>query len=171
MAQSEFQEAYEEDEDRIRGAILKEPISGLEPRPPLQLPPSASLRDGIRAMNGGRTGCVCVVEDGVLVGIFTERDLLRLALEGGADVDPSEVPLAKVMTPDPETLRPEDGIALALNRMSEGGFRHIPLVDAEGRPVGIIAMRDIVRFIVSMFPDTVLNVPPDPTAIQREYGG
>lgn len=171
MAQSEFQEAYEADEQRIRGAILKNPISGLKPRSPVQLPPTASLREGIRAMNGRRTGCVCVVEDGLLVGIFTERDLLRLALEGGDDANLSQVTLAKVMTHDPETLRPEDGIALALNRMTEGGFRHIPLVDAEGRPVGIIAMRDIVRFIVSMFPDAVLNVPPDPTAIQREYGG
>jgi CBS domain-containing protein len=75
------------------------------------------------------------------------------------------------MTPDPETLRPDHGIALALNRMTDGGYRHIPLVDAEGRPVGIVAMRDIVRFIVSMFPDAVLNVPPDPTAVQTEYGG
>lgn len=171
MAESEFQDSYDADEDRIRGAILKEAISGLKPRRPLQLPPSASVFDAIRAMNGGRRGCVCVVEDQKLVGIFTERDLLRLAIESSGGVDPSQVLLGKVMTADPETLRREDGIALALNRMTEGGFRHIPLVDAQGRAVGIIAMRDIVRFIVSMFPDAVLNVPPDPTAIHREYGG
>ena len=55
--------------------------------------------------------------------------------------------------------------------MTEGGYRHIPLVDDENRPVGVVAMRDIVRFIVSLFPDTVLTVPPDPDAVPEEYGG
>ena len=64
-------------------------------------------------MNRARIGCVCVVEGGRLVGIFTERDLFRLAHEG---LDQPETPLGKVMTPDPETLRPDHGIALALNR-------------------------------------------------------
>jgi CBS domain-containing protein len=109
-----------------------------------------------------------VVEGGRLAGIFTERDLLRLAREAA---DLGSIPLAKVMTPDPETLYPDDRIALALYHMTEGGYRHIPLVDADQRPVGIVAMRDIVRFIVSMFPDTVLNVPPTRAAIQKKDGG
>jgi CBS domain-containing protein len=75
------------------------------------------------------------------------------------------------MTEKPETLRRQHGIAQALNQMSEGGFRHVPIVDAAGRPVGIISMPDIVRFIVSLFPDAVLNVPPDPKAIPTQYGG
>lgn len=168
MHESEFEEAYEADERRIRGAILTEPIRRLEPREPPRLAPEATVLDAIRAMNERRTGCVCVVDGGRLVGIFTERDLLRLAENG---VDTAGTPLERVMTREPETLRPEDGIALALNRMSEGGFRHIPLVDGAGWPVGIVAMRDIVRFIVSMFPDAVLNVPPDPGAIPERYGG
>jgi CBS domain-containing protein len=168
MSRSEFDDSYLEDEHRIRGAILTEPISNIPPREPVALPPGAMLRDAVRAMNQNRTGCVCVVEEGRLIGIFTERDLLRLSLR---DVDPAATPLGKVMTASPETLRPEDGIALALNRMTVGGFRHIPLIDSDGRPVGIVAMRDIVRFIVSLFPDAVLNVPPDPTAIQTRYGG
>ena len=68
-------------------------------------------------------------------------------------------------------IRPENKIALALNKMADGGFRHIPLVDGAGHPVGIVAMRDIVGFIVSLFPDAVLTAPPDPAAIQTEYGG
>ncbi len=55
--------------------------------------------------------------------------------------------------------------------MSEGGYRHIPLVDADGSPEGVVAMRDIVAFIVSLFPDAVLTVPPDPNQIQAKYGG
>ncbi len=168
MATSEFADAYDEDERRIRGAILGESIATLNPPEPIALPPTATLAEAIAAMNDRKTGCVCVVETGALAGILTERDLLRLAQE---ELRPSEIPIGNVMTADPETLHPEDGIAVALNLMSAKGFRHIPVVDDDDRPVGIVAMRDIVRFIVSMFPDTVHNVPPDPRAIQQEYGG
>lgn len=168
MGSSEFEEAYEEDEDRVRGALLSEPISALRPPSPLRLPGSATLAEAILAMNRRGTGCVCVVEGDRLIGIFTERDLLKRA---GKELQPAEVVVGDVMTRDPETLRPDDGIALALNLMSARGFRHVPLVDERGRPVGIVAMRDIVRFIVSLFPDSVQNVPPDPRKIQDQYGG
>jgi CBS domain-containing protein len=168
MTASEFEDAYAEDERLLRGALLSEPISALAPREPVLLPPAATLADAVRAMNEAGTGCVCVVERGQLVGIFTERDLLRLAVR---DLEPGRIALGKVMTPQPETLRPEDGIAYALNLMTARGFRHIPLVDRAGRPTGIVAMRDIVRFVVSMFPDSVQNVPPDPRKIPAEHGG
>jgi CBS domain-containing protein len=168
MAVHEFEEAYLDDEREVRGAILSEPISVLAHREPVQLPPTASLADAIRTMNDEHIGYVLVVERGALVGIFTERDLLRRALE---DLDPARVALGKVMTPQPETLRSEDGIAHALELMTERGFRHVPLVDRSGRPTGIVAMRDIVRWVVSMFPDSAQNLPPDPRKIPTEYGG
>ena len=168
MPRSEFSDAYEEDEDALRGAILNEPISALEPRKPVVVSPGVALCEALGLMKEHNTGCVLAVEDARMVGIFTERDLLKIVQEGR---DTSKVAVGQVMTRDPEVLRPTNRIALALNRMSEGGFRHIPLVDAEGRPVGIVAMRDIVRFIVSLFPDVVLTTPPDPTAIPKEYGG
>ena len=167
MSTSEFEEAYE-DERRIRGAILTEPISRLTPRAPVVVTPEASVAEAIRRMNRERCGCVLVVEADRLVGIFSERDLLRLVQK---ETDPGGLSVGSMMTRDPETLRLDDGIALALHHMSEGGYRHIPIVDRDGRPVGVVAMRDIVRFIVSLFPDTVLTVPPDPHAVPKEYGG
>ncbi len=168
MPRSEFSDAYEEDEEALRGAILNEPISALEPRKHVVVSPGAALGEALGLMREHNTGCVLSVEDTRLVGIFTERDLLGVVQEGR---DTSQITVGQVMTRDPEVLRPANRIALALNRMSVGGFRHIPLVDAESRPVGIVAMRDIVRFIVSLFPDVVLTTPPDPTAIPKEYGG
>ena len=168
MAESDFLAGYEEDEKALRGAILTEPISALEPPLPVTVERDTPVREAVRAMTERHTGCVCVVDADVLAGIFTERDLLRIVQE---NVDTATTPVGQVMTENPETLRPRHGIAQALNQMSEGGFRHIPLVDGRGRPVGIIAMRDIMRFIVSLFPDAVFNVPPDPEAIQTEYGG
>jgi CBS domain-containing protein len=168
MSISEFEEAYEADESEIRGAILGEPISHLAARTPVEVAPDLSVREAVRLMNEKRRGCVLVVENGRLAGIFTERDLLRL-LADGRPLENTQV--GQVMTREPEVLRPEHGIAVALNKMSVGGYRHIPLVDADGRPAGLVAMRDIVAFIVSLFPDTVLTVPSDPSKIQSRYGG
>src|SRR5206468_4355328 len=104
--------------------VLREPIRHLDPRPPLTLPPTASVRDAIRIMREHRIGCVLVVEEERLTGIITERDLL-LKLEAGS----LTAPVRTLMTPDPEVLAMEDPIAYALNKMSVGGFRHVPLVD------------------------------------------
>ena len=168
MPSDDLLESYEQDERALKGALLREPISALEPRQPVLVAPQQRMREAVDLMVASHTGCVCVVERECLIGIFTERDLLH-ALQGGVDFESTTV--GQIMTRDPETLRRSDGIALALNQMSEGGFRHVPIVDGAGRPVGILAMRDIVRFIVSLFPDAVLTVPPDPSAIPTEYGG
>jgi len=70
--------------------------------------------------------------------------------------------VGEVMTPDPETLGPDDGIAFALNRMILGGYRHIPIVDEAGEPLAVLSLREVVSFIVSLLPARVLNLPPEP---------
>ena len=136
--------------------MIREPIRFLEPRAPLSLPPTASVRDAVRMMREHRIGCLLVVDGGRLAGIITERDLL-LKLEpgdGGRTV-------RELMTPDPEVLTLDDPIVYALNKMSVGGFRHVPLVDAARRPVGIVSVKDIIDYIVDFFAKDVLTVPPD----------
>jgi CBS domain-containing protein len=71
-------------------------------------------------------------------------------------------PVAEVMTPDPESLGPDDGIAFALNRMVVGGFRHIFIKDDKGGPPALLSQRDVVAFIVARMPKRVLNLPPEP---------
>jgi len=137
--------------------MICEPIRYLNPRDPLALPPTASVRDAVRMMREHRVGCVLVVEADRLVGIITERDLL-LKLE---TAEP-ERPLRELMTPEPEALALDDPIVYALNKMSVGGFRHVPLVDSDRRPVGVVSVKDIVDYIVAFFPNEVLTIPPDP---------
>jgi CBS domain-containing protein len=159
------------DAARLGAAITKRPVRALPTlRAPLRVAPSASIRQAVELMNERGLGCVLAVEDDRLVGIFTERDVLRKVIPRGRDVDRTSV--GEVMTRDPECLTLEDGIAYALNLMSDGGFRHIPLVDAEGRPTGVVAMRDVVDYIVDMFPNDVRNLPPSPNlGIAREREG
>lgn len=136
---------------------LRQPIRVLEPRAPLVTTSDVPVRDAIRIMRDHRVGCVLVVEGDRLVGIITERDLL-LKL-GEADLSQ---PVADLMTPDPETLSADDPIAYALNRMSDGGYRHVPLVDAQGRPTGVVSVKDVVNYLADCFPLTVFTVAPGP---------
>jgi CBS domain-containing protein len=138
------------------------PIRVLNPRPPLTLGPDARLREAIRLMRDHRVGFVLIVEGATLVGILTERDLL-MKLDG-ADL---EQPVSNLMTPDPETLHPDDPISYALNHMADGGYRHVPLVDAKHRPVGIVSVKDVVNYLADCFPLTVFTVPPAPERARR----
>jgi CBS domain-containing protein len=147
-----------DDERALRGAILEEPIKALEPADPICVSPQTSYREAIEAMNAVKLGCVFVTEDERLIGILTERDILRHVV-GKADL---ESPVSQSMTKNPETVRMDDLIAFALNKMATGGYRSIPVVDEMDRPVGLVTVRHFVRFIVTLFPAAVLNLPPDP---------
>ena len=156
---------------RLGAAITKRPIKALPTlKPPVRVAPAVSIREAVGLMNERGVGCVLVVEAGKLVGIFTERDVLTKVMTLGCDLD--STPVGEVMTRDPECLTLEDGISYALNLMSDGGFRHIPLIDGEGRPTGVVAMRNVVEYIVDLFPNEVRNLPPSPTlGIAREREG
>lgn len=173
MTRSEFEEEYdavaEGDERLIRGALLQEPIRALNPSPPVSLPSSALVGDALRIMKEKHFGCVLVVDGGKVVGIFTERDVVH-RVAGNPEV--VRQPVSAVMTQNPDVLGLEDGIAFAMNEMVVNGYRHIPIVDKkDGRPLGIISVRDIVKYIVSLFPDAVLNLPPEPEKEARSVDG
>lgn len=140
--------------------MIQEPIRHLDPRPPVCVERTSSVAEAIRRMVEDKVGCVLVCEGERLAGIFTERDLLLRVVAGGRD--PQRTPVAEVMTEDPEVLSPDDAIVFALNKMSVGGFRHVPLVDAAGRAVGVLSVKHVVDYVVDFFPREVLNLPPEP---------
>ena len=124
--------------------MVRIPLADLRHHKPLTIAPTASAADAIRQMQQAGAGCL-IVEDGDQVrGILSERDLVMKldgARLGGTTVE-------QLMTPDPVVLRPDDSIAVAINKMAVGGFRHIPLVE-NGRAVGIVSARDVFRHILS----------------------
>ena len=117
----------------------------LEPRRLVVAAPHATVAEAARLMKKGRVGAVLVVEEGRLVGIFTERDALFRVIACG--LDPESTPLHEVMTADPVVLRPDDSVAVAIHKMAVGGFRHIPLV-VDGSATGIVSARDLFRYIL-----------------------
>ena len=159
------------DEMRLAAAGLHRPIRDLPTLgAAVTCAPHATVHDAIEAMQQQRIGYVLVVEQDRVLGIFTERDVLTKV--AGRDVDIDRVPVEQLMTPEPECLGGEDELVYALNQMSLGGYRHIPLLDDAGRPTGVVAMRHIVDYLVSLFPRNVLNLPPaPPLSIPQEREG
>ena len=162
MNLSEFEDAYEdvhEDIGQIQGAVLETPVSELMACDPLVVDADSTVVGAVNAMNERRIGCVLVQKAGKLVGILTERDLLRKVIfrdgNRGWKVE-------AVMTRNPGTLPPTANVAYALNKMSVDGYRHIPIVDGDRKPIGVLSIRDIVNFVVEFFPRAVLNLPSDP---------
>ena len=97
-------------------------------RPAIVLSTTDTVTEAMRAMQREHRGCVVVTDDGTtgskVTGIFTERDVLFRIVDRGRN--PATMPLADVMTPGPECLRDDEPVALVLNKMSVGGFRHVP---------------------------------------------
>lgn len=150
-----------EEQDLFDSNSLQNPIHELpELQPVVCLPSTAKVSEAIQSMTEKRVGIVLVVDDGSLVGVFSERDVLTKV--AGSDVDISTTAVAELMTANPQTLRGEDELVYALNQMSVGGYRHVPIVDESGQPVAVVSMRDIVEYIVSLYPDEVLKLPPSP---------
>jgi len=143
--------------------LLREPLSVLPVRTMLLFDAKAPVADAMRAMQAEHTGCVLITEDGTagtpLRGIFTERDILLRIIDRGRN--PTTLPLGEVMVAEPESLPEGASIAWVLNKMSVGGFRHVPVVDEAGRPRAVVSVRDVVQFLVEAFPGEVLNLPPE----------
>jgi CBS domain-containing protein len=172
MSLSEFDDAYEDGfnvRDGVADAILETSVGEIMVADPLVVDAESTVVAAVRAMNEHRVGCVLVRKDGKLAGIFTERDVLRKVIfhEGSGDWK-----VEAVMTPNPETLPPEASVAYALNKMSVDGFRHVPIVDQEGKAIGVLSVKDIVNLVVEWSPGSVFNLPAHPDdAIPKTDGG
>ena len=107
--------------------------------------PEATLGDAAEALEGDDVGSLGVVADRELVGIITERDLVR-ALASGADVEEEYV--SDWMADAPDTFSPEVDVKEAAAWLLEVGYRHMPVMD-EGELLGIVSIRDIMWAIIS----------------------
>jgi len=154
---SEWEEAYL-DERSFRVAILQEPLSSLDVRAPICVPPETTARDAVRRMNEERIGALLVTDrDDHLIGIFTERDVLKKLVGTQDGLDRS---VREVMTPEPCCLHRDDAVVFALKLMHEGGFRHVPLLDDSGHPFSVISVKDVVEFVVHLFAREMMTAPP-----------
>jgi CBS domain-containing protein len=127
----------------------------------------ATVADALQLLRAQRTGAILICDGPKLVGILTERDALRLMAEG-TDL---RQPVRNVMSSPPATIPATATVGDAIRTMAEGGFRHLPIVDPQGGPTGVVAVHGIVHYLVDHFPATIYNLPPNPDDSTREREG
>lgn len=179
MDRDEVEQEFTISEERERLAERKmelaisinEPIEKVFYKDPFIVTEDTKIIEAINTFNKKDIGCVLVVdkETGKITGIFTERDVIRKLLNGKHDLNNEHV--GQYMTRNPDTFRLEDPIAFALNRFAACGYRHIPLVDENNIPVGVISIKDIIEHLADFYSSEVLNLPPSPHAKQKTQEG
>lgn len=129
----------------VEQGLLADHLPVLGMQDPVVVAADTPVRDVLRAMVDAGVGCVVVAEGRRPVGIFSERDALMelnthaIALGGR--------PVSDFMTAPPETLAPDAKVAFAVQRMAVGGYRHVPVVGADGELAGIISVRNILGYL------------------------
>lgn len=141
-------------------ALANALVGEVQPRPHAKVTVDDAMWKVVGEMKTKGRGAVLVEEDGTLVGIFTERDLLNRV--DYSDPLWSHVLVKDVMTPYPMVIHPDDSLSEALRRLSQGRRRHLPIVDERGHVLGLISIRDILTFIAERFPEDMMNLPPHP---------
>jgi predicted transcriptional regulator len=135
-----------------------ETVEHCYPSKPLLAAPDDTVRTVLRLLQRERTGAAMICLEGRLLGIFTERDALRLLADGSS----LDAPVSQFMARNPMTLRAGDTVAKAIGLMSTGGFRRLPIIDEGGKIVGVLKVSGILHYLVEHFPKVVYTLPPAP---------
>jgi 2-oxoglutarate ferredoxin oxidoreductase subunit beta len=137
-------------------SLITDILADLNPRKPLVAHVDISVAEAVRRMKELNVGLIALVDDaGKLVGVFTEGDIFRKVACKVEDLRQAKV--KDFMTPRVTTLKPNAKIAYALHLMSIHRFRHIVIVDDEGRPTGVLSFRAVVRYLEQNFLATAKN--------------
>jgi CBS domain-containing protein len=119
-------------------------VRDLPPGPLLSVDPETTIAEVARQMRKDDSDSVAVMSEGRLVGIITERDLVRAIADG---VDPQQARADVVMTADPATVDADEDVAMVAVKMMSLGVRHLPVVNKAGKPVGLVSARNLVAML------------------------
>jgi CBS domain-containing protein len=119
-------------------------VKDLPPGDLLSVNPETAIAEVARRMRTGDSDAVAVMSEGRLVGIITERDLVRAIADG---VDPQQARADVVMTADPATVDADEDVAVVAVKMMRLGIRHLPVVNKAGKPVGLVSARNLVAIL------------------------
>ncbi|MDQ6721615.1 MAG: CBS domain-containing protein [Candidatus Dormibacteraeota bacterium] len=119
-------------------------VRDLPPGRLLSVEPDANLADVARRMRLDDCDSVAVMADDRLLGILTERDLVRAIADG---VDPKKARADVFMSADPATVSADEDVSVVAVKMMALGIRHLPVVDDHGAPIGLLSSRDLVAVL------------------------
>ncbi len=153
----------------VIGEILRnEPLSKVGYRRLVAVAPSSTMAEAVAVMQSEQVGSVLVCENDRLVGMLTERHVIRkLAGETKSLDERVDVSMIK----NPQTVRPDESVASAICKMQQHRYRRLPVIDADGKPLGLLSMRRIIQYMAEHFPSAVYNLPPRPGQFAAEREG
>jgi CBS domain-containing protein len=132
-------------EDPLEHALAEETVQAIQSQPYVSVPPDATVGEVLQRLVDLDVACVLVEDDGHLVGLFSERDVLnKVALELDQVKD---LPISELMTTNPIFVYNTDSSAAALSVMAATGYRHVPVVDLDEKLVGIIGPLRVTTFV------------------------
>ena len=134
----------------------------------VQAPPTISLKEAIHQMQFYKSGYVIMTQDGIVVGIFTETDVVQKIM--GHNVDLSR-PVGEYMTSVLQTLSPDASVGEAIDLMAQKKIYHLPLTDQNKRYMGMLSVRTLIRFLAAYYPTEIYNLPPDPQQVSHSAEG
>ncbi len=135
-------------DDLYQNALMTAPVSALVTGKDLLVADTAdSIAKVIEIFQKKSKNCVLVYQKKKLVGIISNRDLIRRV--AGIHADLSKVKAQDVMTPNPESVKLQDPISFVVNKMAMGGFRHVPVLAQDGAPISIVNIHDVMHFLSS----------------------
>jgi CBS domain-containing protein len=173
LLESEFADEYQDwlqgRPSVARATWFDFPVRKLARAHPLHVERTQSVSEVARRMSETHSASALVVEGGLLVGIFTEHDLLERVVTEARD--PRSTPVSEVMTEQPEALPASATMAQALRFLAQGHYRHAPLVDDDGRPVGMLSTGHLIGFVSETFPKEILNAPPELAELPTQEEG
>ena len=181
-------------------SLSTESVSAAYPDQPVFVTPASTVGEVIQLLRAQHTGSVLVCDNDSdnLLGIFTERDALKCMAAVSAGTKQAEPgdgvpgdgmpgdgvlgdgvlgdgvmgwPVSAVMSTDVVTLEANTSMGEAIKLMSQGNYRHLPIVDAGRKPTGMETVYGIVRYLVDHFPQTIYNLPPNPRSGTSEREG
>lgn len=131
--------------DALRQALAEETVAAIRSRPYAEISPDKSIYRALQALAGLKVASLLVVEDGRLVGVFTERDVLeRVALRC---LEIKRTAVRDVMTSNPVVVHESDPAGAALSAIAVAGYRHVPVLDVQNAVVGVISPRRVFEFL------------------------
>lgn len=148
--------------------LRQEPVLHLDLTEFTQVEPDTTVRVTLEKMRQDNHNCTLVINNGALIGIFTDRDILRRVVNVP---EMWEQPIKHVMTPAPFTVNSSDSADVALNLMNTNHFRNVPVLDNEGKVIGNLTHYAIIKYLADRLAEAVYNLPPEPDRVTRRGDG
>ena len=135
--------------DKLEEVLAEETVANVPTRPYAEISPDKSVYSALQVLAGLNVASLLVVEQGQLVGVFTERDALERVTPRRGEL--RSLAVREVMTTNPVVVYETDPVGAALSAIAVAGYRHVPVLDVNDRVVGIVSPRRVLAFLEERF--------------------